>query len=98
MGSYLQTTEDPHKSKAEQLLTLVSGSQIIDVPPAFDDIPSDMALICVVVNPFFEAAALVYDKDEYKEFTSGPSAQEPRRRTWLLMPKQVAHDRAGYMP
>ena len=95
MGYYLQTEDDLHKSKAEQLLTMVPGSQIIDVPPAFDDIPSDMALICVVSNGSFEAAGLTYNKEELIRFTNDGTT---RPKTWLLMPKQEAHDRAGYVP
>lgn len=98
MEFYLQTQDDPDKNKVEQLLTLVPGSQKIDSPPAFSDIPSDMALICVLTNALFEAAGLVHNEREYQAFTSGPSDRDSRPRTWLLMPIKEAHRMAGYEP
>ena len=92
MGYYLQTPEP--QGKAGQLVQL-HGAAILTKHPAFEEIPKGKALICVVQNSAFEAAALVFDRDELVDFTLPPS-EDPRPRTWLLMEQSVAHQLAGY--
>ncbi len=91
MGYYIET-ESP-KGKAAQLAEMY-GAGIMDNPPAtFDDIPEGLALICVVDNGPFEAAALCYDAEEFAEFKD---RTDPRPRTWVLMDQSKAHELAGF--
>lgn len=90
MGCYIEVPSP--KDKAQQLVDL-HGAAILTKQPRFEEIPTGKALICVVLNAAFEAAALVYDRDEFIDFTL---PEDPRPRTWLLMEQSVAHELAGY--
>lgn len=90
MGYYIETPEN--QSKAKQLCELHSA-ETSPVPGSLAEIAEDKALICVISNGRFDAAALVYSDRELRDF------QEPgdnRPRTWLLMDKALAHRLAGY--
>lgn len=90
MGYYIQTPANT--DKAGQLVKV--GAEIqAGGPPAWPDIPEDKALVCVVHNGMFDAAALVYSEDELRDFNL---PQDTRTRTWLLMEKAQAHQLAGY--
>lgn len=66
MGYYIQVPDN--KGKAQQLVT-IHGAEILPGQPAsFGDVPEDKALICVVDNGPFEAAALCYDEREFGAF------------------------------
>lgn len=67
-------------------------AEVVATAPAWEDIPEDKALVVVVANPLFEAAALADDKYNYDAFTS-PSDTRPR--TYILMDKDVAFRAAG---
>ena len=68
MGYYIEVPSP--KGKAAQLAEMY-GAGIMDNPPAtFDDIPEGLALICVVDNGPFEAAALCYSAEEFAEFST----------------------------
>ncbi len=91
MGYYIEVADN--KGKARQLAGLY-GAGIMDAPPeTFKDVPEGLALICVVDNGPFEAAALCYDADEFAAFND---PHETRPRTWLLMDQAKAHQLAGY--
>ena len=90
MGYYIEVPNN--KDKAQQLVDL-HGAAILTKHPTFEEIPNGKALICVVQNAAFEAAALVCDRDELVDFTL---PEDPRPRTWLLMEQTVAHELAGY--
>ena len=51
------------------------------------------AVICVIDNGLFEAAGLIYDKNEFIEFTL---PMDMRKRTFLKMDKELAHKLSGY--
>lgn len=91
MGFYIEVPEN--KGKAAQLAKLY-GADIMDAPPeTFDDVPENLALICVVDNGLFEAAALCYCADEFAAFND---PADYRRRRWVLMDKAKAHELTGF--
>lgn len=68
-------------------------ARMIDAPATFGEIPEDMALICVVDNGLFEAAAYVYCEAEFEEVTS---PRDTRPRQYVLMDKATAELGSGY--
>lgn len=82
MGYYIQVPEK--KNKAGQLVRLY-GAQIIPCPVAFEDIPGNKALICVIDNTMFEAAGHCYSQREFEAFC----VPDGRPRKWLLMDKEL---------
>lgn len=68
MGFYIETPD--RIGKGTQIRDLYGG-EILDAPPAtFKDIPVGKALICVVANAGFDAAAFCHDEREFREFTA----------------------------
>ncbi len=57
MGYYIELKSA--FNKAQQIVEQLGGL-IVDKPDSFDQIPEGEALICVVNNSFFEAAAFIY--------------------------------------
>jgi hypothetical protein len=95
MGYYIQVPEN--EGKAQQLVGLHGATILPMRPEAFEDVPEGQALICVVDNGAFEAAALCYSREEFIEFTSPDvTTGHQRPRTWVLMAKALAHELAGY--
>ncbi len=95
MGYYLNTTAAgrnlPALGKAAMLIKECQAAPTAPLAPS--QLPADQALICVVCNGPFDAAALVYDDQEYQEF----SREDDRRpKMWLRMDRQKAHELAGY--
>lgn len=76
MGYYIQTPGSDH-DKARIIATRHNG-KLIAQPESFNDIPADKALICIVDNGAFEAAALAYDADEFAVFTD-PEDERPKQ-------------------
>ena len=62
MGYYIET--DSNRNKADYLLKNYNAVEI-DRPIYFQEIPEDMALLVVVDNGMFEAAAFAYDENEF---------------------------------
>jgi len=89
MGYYIQ---GPTTGKAQYIVNEYDG-KIIPCPSKFSDIPDDKALISVVANMFFEAAAYCYNDREFVEFTS-PTDYRPK--TWLIMDKKLAEKLSGF--
>lgn len=83
MGYYIETLHP--KGKAKQLVD-VHGAELVLSPDKFDFNGPD-ALICVVENPLFDAAAIVYNAKERNEFLMWPG--DTRERTWLKLPKSL---------
>lgn len=53
----------------------------------------NLALICVIENASFDAAALVYDE---RELQSIANIMDTRPKTYLTMDKELAHKLADY--
>lgn len=84
MGYYIEVERPTQKAK--QLVEQYNAELVLS-PEAFDFSGSD-ALICVVENGPFDAAAIAYDEAERNDFL--PTARDQRPRTWLKMPKTKA--------
>ena len=87
MGYYIEVPKN--KGKAEQLVELY-GATILDRMPA--KLFRDKAIICVVNNRPYEAAAFIYNKDELREF----SQFDGRARKWLTMDWDLAMKFSGF--
>lgn len=91
MGFYIETPGQViDKTKR---LVKDYGAGIVNPPSSFDQVPEDKALICVVTNPFFEAAGYCYDEREFAVFSN---IRDDRPKTWLLMDKKLAEKLSGY--
>lgn len=77
MGYYIQVPDN--KGKAQQLVDLHSAEILPRMPAQFEDVPDGKALICVVDNGPFEAAALCYSERDFEQFDapdeSGPEVE-----------------------
>ena len=85
MGRYIATPA--LKGKAEYLCK-EWAAKVIERPLSWDALPPDKALVCVVSNGPFEAAAYVYGPGEFEEF-GVPRQDDPRPRTFLLMDRET---------
>ena len=89
MGYYIEVPQ--HRNKADQLVK-IHGATIVTCPSSFEEIPQKKAIICVVDNIMFEAAAYCYSSQEFEYF------REPdgRPRQWLTMDKKLAEKLTGF--
>ena len=90
MGYYIQ---GPNIGKAGMLVTQ-HGGQIVDSPPQYQDIPAGKAVICVVGNSLFDAAAFAYSEQELADFQL---PNDVRPKTWVIMDRELAVTLTGYM-
>lgn len=90
MGYYIET--DSNRNKADYILRNYDSIEI-DRPIYFEEIAEDMALIVVVDNGAFEAAAFAYSENEFKAFTL---SNDPRPRRFVLMDRKKACELTGY--
>ena len=83
MGQYLQV--ERNTEKAAQLIKY-HGAEIVHGDPleAFDNLPADRGLVCVVENGLFDAAGWAFSRQEAEAFVR-PDMGRQRRRTWLTM-------------
>ena len=91
MGYYIQTPGIA-LGKAAYLVE-EDGAETIPMPLSFTDIPEDRALVCVVSNGAFEAAAYVYNEAEFYDFNL---PEDRRPRIWLTMPLERAQELSDY--
>lgn len=89
MGYYIQTGQS-HRKAAYIIENF--GAREIEQPTSLFDVLATEAIICVVGNPGFEAAAFAYKESELAEF----SIPDGRPRTWLAMDKDKACELTGY--
>jgi hypothetical protein len=89
MGFYIQ---GPQSGKARFLSAKYDCIEIPQ-PRSFDEIETDLALICVVDNGPFEAAAYCFSQGEFEAFTQ---RDDLRQKTWLLMNKAQAEEVSGF--
>jgi hypothetical protein len=92
MGNYLETPE--RMNKAEQLEKLY-GAKRIEKDIAEDLIDEQRgAVICVVKNPLFDAAAFCCSSQEFRRFNH---PMDDRQKTWLFIEdRQRVCDDSGY--
>jgi hypothetical protein len=91
MGYYLNSPTFRATGKAAELISQYGAEQLMDIPQSLPK--NDEALVCVVRNEQFDAAALCYSQNELVEF----SAHDGRPKTWLIMDATVAHELAGFV-
>jgi hypothetical protein len=89
VGYYIEVPDKLYK--AEQIRDIYKAVEI-PAPKTFSTVPEDMAIICVVQNPTFDAAAYCYNESELEQFREF----DGRRKTWLVMDKKLAEKLSGY--
>lgn len=90
MGYYLQAPT--HHNKAKYLLTKFGGKVLSCIPISISDVP-DQAVVCVVDNGLFEAAAVAYSDGELAAFNRHG---DNRPKIWLVLDnRQKVYDEAG---
>lgn len=90
MGFYIET--DTTLGKADWLIKH-GDAQEIKQPASLAEVPEGKALVVVVENGFFDAAAYAYDDSELLAFTQ-PGDYRPKR--FLLMDKDIVELHSGY--
>ena len=89
MGIYINRTSLgilPHRDKAKKL-AIGAFAEFLDGPPvSFDAVPENKALICVVHNGPFDAAAWIYNEIEFNDFTDN---RHSIPKTWMVAPKDL---------
>jgi hypothetical protein len=91
MGFYLDVAYPV--AKATQLMHM-GATELTYPPDSISDLPQDKALVCVVENGVFDAAALAFDDEELARFKAPDTGRFTRPRTWLVMDKQQAYELA----
>lgn len=87
MGYYLETPRC--KDKASQLIKIHNAREV-RMEEALDAIYANKhAVICVVRNPNFDAAAYCYDLHEFRRFNY---VDDDRPRKWLIIEDRDAVD------
>ena len=76
MGFYINLPEA--KNKADQLVKLYGAEKLPKAPPSFFTVEGK-ALICVVENPHFDAAAYCYSQGEFDAFTYVETPEDIKR-------------------
>lgn len=91
MGYYLQCAE--HHNKADQLVSSSLGARRVTSEQAKEFLESK-AVVCVVSNGLFDAAAYCYSLDEYEQFND-PTDDRPK--VWLVIDdKAKVEELTGY--
>lgn len=88
MGYYIETGPVV-KGKADYIAKTYDGVKITQ-PVSFKDIPDGKALIMVVENEKFDAAAFVYDEIEFRRIVEWPVDFRPRK--YVLMDREKAEE------
>lgn len=91
MGYYIQTGQQL-TGKAKYIIDN-HGGRIIPQPQAFHSVANDKAIICVVGNGDFDAAAYCFNEAEFEEFAGDNSG---RPKAWILIDKNLADKLTGY--
>lgn len=89
MGFYIET---PHNNNKARYLIDTEGAVEINRADAFDAMEEGCAVICVVDNGAFEAAAYVDSIKELIRF----SRADNRPKVWLKMDRKRAEELVGF--
>ena len=89
MGYYIQTPEPT--GKAAYLREHHGAIAVEPVEPSA--LAPDQALVCVIENAGFDAAAYCYNDREFQEFAL-PDDRRPRE--WLLMDRAIVERLSSY--
>jgi len=77
MGYYINVPANKHK--ADQLVEIHGAEKLPKAPGSFFTVEGK-ALVAVVENPDFDAAAYCYDAKEFTRFTATPMTEEQIER------------------
>lgn len=88
MGYYIETPGH-NRGKAQYIIENFSAAFVSSPPQNL----GEEAVICVVDNGQFEAAAFCYDQSELEEFRNDRTG---RPKTWLIMDRNLACELTGY--
>jgi len=91
MGYYIQTSGT--HGKAQEIAKKFNGQVVDELDAGMAMMDRDKAVIVVVDNGPFEAAAFAYNDEEFKEFTR---LDDPRPRQYVIIDRQVAKEQTGY--
>ena len=86
MGKYIQV---PGNKNKDVQLEAMHNARRISQPNSFEEIPKGIALLCVVVNPMFDAIAYCYDQHAFEEFTD---PRDFRIKSWFFMDKDKVEE------
>ena len=91
MGYYIETP-GKLKGKAKAIMEEHGAHRILYAPVSLVQVGEGKAVICVVDNGMFEAAAFCYSDEELAVFAQ----QDERRKDWLIMDWAKACELTGY--
>jgi len=77
--------------KANALISL-GADLLFTIPESMAEVPPDKALICVVQNGPFDAAALVPDDATLAVYAA---RSDDRTKSWLVLDRKTAYEAAG---
>jgi len=84
MGYYVEVPNG-HFNKAEQLVNMFGARRITPEQAEAHVEDGVKAVICVVRNPNFEAAAFCHSPKEFARFHKNSVIDDPRPRLWLVI-------------
>lgn len=86
MGKYLNVdlNGNPLNARGKASSLISSGATVIPEPKSLEDYP-DQAVLCVVENGIFDAAAWAYSQSELEEF----KRPDGRNKTWLAVNDEI---------
>lgn len=95
MGFYIEVP-DTRKHKAKLIEETLHARRITQAEAEEIVKDAQKAVICVVENDLFDAAAFCYSSDEFARFAE-PS--DPRRKTWLVINNRPLIEKmTGFVP
>jgi hypothetical protein len=83
----------PTKGKVQYLVDMYQAVVLDQPPRAYDKIPDDQAIICVIDTLQYEVASYAFSR---QEFSLLDDHSDFRKRTWLLMDKTKANQLSGF--
>lgn len=91
MGYYIETPGQNH-DKAQAILDAHGGRRLTGAPASLSQFEGNEAVICVMDNGAFEAAAFCYSEEELAEF----ARPDGRPKEWLIIDKTRACELTGF--
>jgi hypothetical protein len=94
MGYYVEVPDGPF-NKAEKIIKIFGARKVSQEQAEAFVTDGEKAVICVVRNPNFEAAAFCHSLREFKQFTH---REDTREKTWLVVDDRAVIEKVtGYV-